>query len=166
MTSCRVGRHNKPLLAVDRNLLKKAKVCAVNSEIAAEFLRKCGFGRVLMLDWRSGKKGNLKSRLRGCDVIIGAGEESRAAKAAEALGVPFIPISAVTTVLPDGVRYSEIVFPRSPQNFKNETIASAQAREAVNVISGVATPTFAPFALVAGRGGSKLRKVRLRVKLV
>ena len=157
MTSCSVSRP-------DRHLLNQAKIGVVNAEITASILRKCGFGSVLLLNEKSGKKGNLKSRLRCCDVIIGAGEESKIAKAAEKLGVPFIPTSAVTTILPDGVKYREMVFPRSPQNFKNETIANAQAREAVNVISGAATPTFAPIAFVAGREGLKLRKVKLKVK--
>jgi hypothetical protein len=159
-----MGEHSKRLSAADRYLLNNAKIGVVNAEITAGILRKYGFGSVLLLDEKSGKKEDLKSKLCGCDVIIGAGEEGDTAKAAEKLGVPFIPTSAVTTILPDGVRYREIIFPRCPQNFKNETIACAQACEVVNIISGAATPTFAPLALVAERDGSKLRKVKLRVK--
>jgi hypothetical protein len=156
--------HSKRLSAADMHLLNKAKIGVVNAGITAGILRKYGFSSILLLDGKSGKKENLKSKLCGCDVIIGAGEEGDAAKAAEKLGVPFIPASAVTIILPDGIRYSEMVFPRLPKNFKNETIACAQACEAVKVISGIATPIFAPLAFVAERDGLKLRKVKLKVK--
>ncbi len=95
----------------------------------------------------------LKRLLSGSDVVIGGygyEEQREVARAASELGMPFITYPVVTTILPDGIPFDELVFPAGsypPSPVLGLIARSFQMIALLRLVSGVAEPLLAPQAL-------------------
>ena len=115
-----------------------------------------------------GDYGEFKRQLKGVDVIVAHKYVRDAAKVAEEFGVPFIP-DFITTFLPDGVSYFEVVPPKVRFDPISYTIlCSIQAYEVLKILTGFDDPIIAPKALIVeptARGYVREIELNLRQKL-
>ncbi|MDY6966298.1 MAG: hypothetical protein SVM80_10090 [Halobacteriota archaeon] len=106
----------------------------------------------------------IKSKLKGIDIVIGCYEQEKAALASEELGAPFITSGIVCTVLPEGIKFSELLIPELKTNISLTTVIRAvQSLESVKVISGFGEPVFAPYGIEIDMINHQLKKIRLDV---
>jgi hypothetical protein len=87
--------------------------------------------------------GWIKEKLKGSDLIIGCSQERNVAMAARSLGIPYLSGRALTTFLPEGIRYEEVEVPRRKMETKTFLIL---AREVEKLRDG-RLPVLAPRAL-------------------
>lgn len=108
----------------------------------------------------------LRSQLKGVDVVIAHKHMEEGARIAEELGSPFIP-EIVTTFLPDGISFFDIDYP----SVKHDPISygltcSVQAGEVLRIFTGHCLPVIAPEAYVVDiRVQDYLQKIKLEKKL-
>ena len=106
-----------------------------------------------------------KKQLKGIDVIIAHKHLNRAARIAEELGVPFIP-DIITTFLPDGVSFFDVVYNRPDHNpISYALTCSLQAGEIMRIFTGYRLPVIAPDAYIVDFDEpGYLKKIELKRK--
>jgi hypothetical protein len=104
-----------------------------------------------------------KRQLKGIDVILAHKHIRNSARAAEELGVPFIP-DIVTTFLPDGVSFFDVNYPRTDYDpVSYALICSIQAGEIMRIFTGYQLPVIAPEAYVVDfNSPGYLKKINLK----
>jgi hypothetical protein len=92
-------------------------------------------------------KNELKSLLKGVDLVIAHKNVAQVAEVAEEVGCPFIP-DIVTIFLPEGVRFREVIYPKVERDPISYTITCGlQALEVIRIFAGM-KPITAPEALI------------------
>ncbi|MDY6958154.1 MAG: hypothetical protein SVK08_03250 [Halobacteriota archaeon] len=145
--------------------LKRASVGVASEGIVVSLLRDWGFGKVTVLQPDSNSIDEVKSHFKGVDVVIGSVNQEIVAKAAEELGAFYITSDVVTTILPDGIRFDELLIPKIELNPSlDAAIRSVQSFEAVKLLTGKADPVFAPDAIKLDLIDYSIKRVTLKKK--
>lgn len=156
---------------MDKEYLGKSRIGVMCGGLVVKLLLGYGFGEIIILrgercpfkdvdeTWSDervrtsslpGFISEIKSVLRGVDLIIGCCEQRRMAKAAEELGIPYITSGIVSTVLPDGIPFDRLNLVRieDPDHMSNPSsklmVQALQAYEAVKLLTGEGVPVFVP----------------------
>ncbi len=175
-----------------KSYIERGFIGVVGGRMLVDILLRCGFGRIVALE-KPAKCGNrdvdmklenssgspelevaaipesiedVKSLMRSVDLIIGCREQELASSVAEELGRPYISSGVVTAIMPDGIKYDELLMTEAPEDdaVMLGMMHAIQAGEAVKILSGNEVPVIAPYGIAINSKTYSTSIIRIPLK--